>query len=200
MNAADFELLQYAQPWISAPERIGGTWTAMYTVWVSTGKGAIISTLSYAPKDPIANPAQGGTSTPILRRWSDFAFLCWQHACQNDWHCMQGLEWVVQDSVRNQTSLRVSSSAVSNVGGTWSTAFPGTYIGMDREEGKAMLGTPNGWGVAWMLGQHVIPFGAKTAASVTVFENNDLEISFIFHVVESTDALPTLLATSAHVH
>jgi hypothetical protein len=52
--------------------------------------------------------------------------------------------------------------------------WPGITIDMDSEEGKALLGTPNGSGVAWLLVQHKAEcqLGHKTVIKVSLFYND----------------------------
>ena len=47
--------------------------------------------------------------------------------------------------------------------------WPGISFEVESEEGRAILGTPNGSGVAWMLGQHKGQFAGKRVERVTVF-------------------------------
>jgi len=61
---------------------------------------------------------------------------------------------------------------------------------MDSEEGKAILGTPNGAGVAWLLIQRKQELGHRTIKDVTVFwaeyeENNPGDCpSLLFRIEE----------------
>jgi hypothetical protein len=47
--------------------------------------------------------------------------------------------------------------------------WPGVTFSMESEEGKAILGTPNGCGVAFMLIQHGKALGEKRIEKVTLF-------------------------------
>ncbi|OAL04328.1 hypothetical protein IQ06DRAFT_290457 [Phaeosphaeriaceae sp. SRC1lsM3a] len=47
--------------------------------------------------------------------------------------------------------------------------WPGVAFPIDSEEGKAILGTPNGAGVAWLLAQHKKELGNLAIKKVTVF-------------------------------
>lgn len=64
-------------------------------------------------------------------------------------------------------------------------AWPGWTFESDTESARALLGTPNGAGVAWLLGQHEALFGRKAVARVTLW--CDLKAlperpSLLFHV------------------
>lgn len=43
----------------------------------------------------------------------------------------------------------------------------------DTEQGKAMLGTAHGYGVAWFLINHQRTLGRKKVAAITVFQTVD---------------------------
>jgi hypothetical protein len=47
--------------------------------------------------------------------------------------------------------------------------WPGLTFPMTELPGLAMLGTPNGYGVAWLLIQHRAQFGRRTIESVKVW-------------------------------
>lgn len=45
-------------------------------------------------------------------------------------------------------------------------------VGMDTNEGKAILASPNGRGIAWLLTNQKAQMGIKTIESVTVWADN----------------------------
>jgi hypothetical protein len=47
--------------------------------------------------------------------------------------------------------------------------WPGVIFDIESEEGRAILGTPNGSGVAWMLIQHSKALGERAIEKVTIF-------------------------------
>jgi hypothetical protein len=47
--------------------------------------------------------------------------------------------------------------------------WPGTTFDMECEEGRAILGTPNGAGTAWLLIQHKKQLGDRRIEKVTIF-------------------------------
>lgn len=61
--------------------------------------------------------------------------------------------------------------------------------GMDTDEGKAILGSPNGQGVGWLLIQHKSQLGMRTVQSVAVWGEEACEdaytacISMVFIIV-----------------
>ena len=95
---------------------------------------------------------------------------------------MRGLNWVIRSDVRNPTTNSIANSAFDDheIIEEW----PGTTFKMDTEVGKALLGSPNGYGVAWLLANHIVAMGSKTVDQVTVFTNDDGKMSLAFHVVD----------------
>jgi hypothetical protein len=47
--------------------------------------------------------------------------------------------------------------------------LPGLHLSMDTSDGQALLGTPNGNGVGWMIKEHQEYFGRKAFGSVVVW-------------------------------
>ena len=73
---------------------------------------------------------------------------------------------------RQQTSLGQYNGADDNeAGDLWATPpWPGLMFPADSDEGKLLLHTPNGKGVAWLLINHKEPFGLKTISAVQIWD------------------------------
>ena len=56
--------------------------------------------------------------------------------------------------------------------------WPGVELRMSEPAGLAMLGTPNGRGVAWLLATHKEQFGHRTIESVRVWSDNGYHACF----------------------
>lgn len=61
--------------------------------------------------------------------------------------------------------------ALANTG-TSLSHYPGTVFSMTSDAGKAIMGTPNGGGVAWFLVDHKNQLGVKEVESVRVFKTD----------------------------
>ena len=85
----------------------------------------------------------------------------------NAWH--EYLEYTIylQFDIVNTDTNAIIEEILSEVGGVG--GFPGDVFLMSDDTGKALLGTPNGNGQAWLLATHKAQFGAKTIESVRVF-------------------------------
>lgn len=83
---------------------------------------------------------------------------------------MRNIRFVMRTPCENSITQKVIKNAMNRTKqelGKW----PGVTFGMDSEEGKAILGSPNGWGVAFMLIQHKRQLGNKVVEKVTVFQD-----------------------------
>lgn len=170
----------YPQPWIG-PNFLPG-----YIVWANPIAGVIIVTFAVSPLKPYVE--QGSNKPQPLCRLSDYAFLAYQQACrnagQNEGQCLRRLEWIIRHSVANQLSIDVAKLATSRAQGY--RLWPGETFGTDRIWGKMLLGCKNGYGVAYLLADHVSQLGLKTVDTVTVFGDNiggvSSGINFAYHI------------------
>jgi hypothetical protein len=67
------------------------------------------------------------------------------------------------------------------------TPFPGINLRMSEQGAKAILGSPNGVGVAYLLFTHKEQFGHRTVESVRVWRNDNLLV-VVFKIVPVTAA------------
>ncbi|KAF1834133.1 hypothetical protein BDW02DRAFT_499116 [Decorospora gaudefroyi] len=108
-----------------------------------------------------------------LCHWSDVAFLQWASLSVEG--VIPDLKFVARVSISNEhtiavlqtvlSKLRKEQRAPENRLPTW----PGINFPMETEEAKALLGTPNGAGIAWLLAQHKKELGHKTVETVRLW-------------------------------
>lgn len=115
-----------------------------------------------------ANSYQWRTSAPSERPtlWhlSDMYFLIWHKLFQDAGLPTTAPKWIVRDHVVNSEARKVIDHLDI---GEW----PGSIYTPDQDEFKALLATPNGSGVAWLLLQHKDIFGVKTVKTIRVYQN-----------------------------
>ncbi|MCJ1327007.1 hypothetical protein MMC10_003673 [Thelotrema lepadinum] len=175
----------YPQPWIP------GSWLATYSLLVNTKAGVIIVETAFAPKQPYTDPRQPPQSPPakpLLARLSDFTFLVWKQACiKNDDRgideCMLGLQWVIHDMVVELSTTQVVRYALSNANQQLKP-WRGTPFPTNKPSGITLVGSPNGWGIAYMIAQYPIYFGGLTIDNVVVFESDTLNTDIAFHITK----------------
>lgn len=135
--------------------------------------GVILADRNYSPA---VMDSKAGAKLPDLQRWSDVVWLLWAMACEEEGVGVGNLKYVFRVNIINDdTNFIVSKALESTSVGPW----PGKEFEMDTDQGKAILATPNGRGVAWFLIDHQTQMGTKTVKSVVVFSTKGgLQLAF----------------------
>lgn len=135
--------------------------------------GVILANRNFSPADQQSNPK---AQLPDLQKWSDVAWLFWEMSCKGEGVGVGNLNYVFRVQIVNDNTRFIVSRAL---GSTSVGAWPGTAFNMDTDQGRAILGTPNGSGVAWFLINHQMQMGTRTVKSVNVFSTeNGLQLAF----------------------
>lgn len=87
------------------------------------------------------------------------------------------LKSVRRNEIRNRDTVAVICKVLTkyrkgnHLSKNWAPGPEGLMFGIDTDEAKALLGMPNGCGVAWLLIQHKDEeqLGWKTVRSVTLY-------------------------------
>ncbi|GAB7356178.1 hypothetical protein MBLNU459_g6767t1 [Dothideomycetes sp. NU459] len=104
-----------------------------------------------------------------LQGWGDVTFLEWKRQAGND---VSKLKHVWALDIHDATTQSIIARALQ--GRTTSLQkLPGYNFHWGSSEGRAILASPVGRDIAWMLIQHKLQFGIKRFAQVTVFQNGD---------------------------
>jgi hypothetical protein len=111
---------------------------------------------------------------PKLQHWSDVAFLQWQSL--SDEGVIPNLKYIIRSHIQNSDCVGILKSNILptlrqklNRKTLWVPTWPGVDFDIDSEEAKALLGTPNGSGITWLLAQHKEELGCKTVEKVTLW-------------------------------
>lgn len=113
---------------------------------------------------------------PPLYHWSDIAYLQW--LMTSTFASSQTpvvtpspapIKYIFRLSIHNVKTYSVLNHIMEKSGRSTYDAWPGVTFDIDSEEGKAILGTPNGAGTAWLLIQHRRELGHRKIEKVTVF-------------------------------
>ncbi|EFQ94482.1 hypothetical protein CFE70_006410 [Pyrenophora teres f. teres 0-1] len=93
-----------------------------------------------------------------LNYWSDIAFLAWTEPAADEEKRGGDLKYVLRWAITNKDTVEVTSELLANYrvekgisDEEWNPVWPGISFDADSEQGHALLGTPNGSGVAWLL-------------------------------------------------
>ncbi|KAL4869553.1 hypothetical protein BDV12DRAFT_196179 [Aspergillus spectabilis] len=108
---------------------------------------------------------QAGVPGPEPRRLSDIYYLIWKQIAKISKE-LRNIKYFIRFHVINTQSKTVALKACDNDVPFW----PGKDFDMSTTEGKALLGSPNGSGVAYFLINHKQDLGVKVVKKVTVFK------------------------------
>ena len=106
---------------------------------------------------------------PDVKTWSDVTFVEWQSQAQASGQDIKGLKYVIRYHVVNTDTIQIIDRAA---GDESHIEWPGVTMPMSDEKGQAVLGTPNGAGIAYLLATHKAQLGQKTVESVLVWSQN----------------------------
>jgi hypothetical protein len=107
-------------------------------------------------------------AAPDLYKLSDVYFLEWQKQAGSS-RRIKHLKYFLRFHIVNTDTKRIISQATGNNVKVW----PGDMFGIETDEGKALLATPNGIGVAYFLINHKPELGVKTVERVQVWRQED---------------------------
>ncbi|KAL6812361.1 hypothetical protein J3E69DRAFT_376188 [Trichoderma sp. SZMC 28015] len=143
--------------------------------------------------------------TTHVRRWSDAAWMQWVKACNDaKFNDVSNVKYIFRASVENPTSLdllfqalreKYSDSPTVPPIGVWNNRLT-LDVDHDSRQFFAVLGSPNGSGVAYLLMTHKGALGVKTVNKVDIFTGTtpftipndgigtakDASISLLFYV------------------
>lgn len=157
---------------------------AVYTNIYDARQGALFATFNYGPAYEIKHnealkQEHPDIEPPPLNHWSDFALIMYDLqvlACLNTGgHCAtKDLKYIFQVICTNDDTKDVTNYILNPDHDFRRLARAPEWnqrkiYTMDSDEGKAILATPNGRGVAWMLIQHRDLMGQKRVKSMSVF-------------------------------
>ncbi|KAF1918759.1 hypothetical protein BDU57DRAFT_535821 [Ampelomyces quisqualis] len=142
---------------------------AVFHQYCNPTDGVMIAASNYSA----ASEAKGKNITllPRLRYWSDVAYLQWLKVCGGT--IPKPIRYVIRSTITNNATRKVLWKILERKGLDGYTQWPGLLIEVDSEEGKAILGTPNGASTAYMLIQHKRELGNMQINKVTVFLGKD---------------------------
>lgn len=144
---------------------------AHYEVYYVPLWNAMISTDTRSPKymvqggsDFTISPEEANKRIPPLNRQSDVMWAVWKAIARfpND------LRYIGRDTITNDDTRGIMNDIFKKGPMGKSVAWPGLTFEIDREEAQALLGTPNGLAIAYILADRAKELG-KRSLSVTIF-------------------------------
>ena len=153
--------------------------------------GFLVAFENHGPAYMIGNSSK---AVPDLKHWSDIAWLQWTDPTATAAAGSGELKYVLRNAIENKDTLNIIDRIIggyreeNNKENKWVPNWPGIDFAADSMRAQALLGTPNGHGVAWLLIEHKDKklLGHKTVNKVTLFfTDNDergSQPSLLFHI------------------
>lgn len=140
---------------------------AQYRNIYNVEDGVILAVANFSPnyEGPRLDPPVTSPIVP-LKQWSDVAYLQYVDKASEASVPPSNLKYVFRIQIENEDTISIMTQALE---GAPLSPWPGTKVGMSDDRGKALLSTPNGNGVAWLLAQHKAQLGVKIVTDVTMF-------------------------------
>lgn len=146
---------------------------------------AIIGVNNYSPVFKVMQANKGATqkqlktdilprSVPEVRQWSDIVFNIWAQRTDEAGTAVASLKYIFKNHVNTEATEDVIWAALARKQPPeeFAPAWPGyTYTPGkdDNDEFTALLGTPHGRGVAYLLADHPTGMGNKRIESIVLF-------------------------------
>ncbi|KAI4190528.1 MAG: hypothetical protein LQ346_004904 [Caloplaca aetnensis] len=152
-------------------EPTGGRYRNSYIV--AGEKSMIICHSSFSPRQQ----ARPGQPFPELYRWSDVVWLAWAQIAGNQ---KSQLRYIVHDDIVTPATRKWMEYIEVASPDTNFLPWPGQLYDLQSDEGKALLATPHGVGLAYMLADHRYELDGKiypvvcmwTAPSVATYSHS----------------------------
>lgn len=176
---------------------IGGTTYqnsgALYSNVMNTD-GAIFALQNFSPRtrgahrSPSLDGSSGHELVP-LQTWADVTFLEWANACKGDEKYVKGLKVITKCHAQSNATMKIGGQALggANSWGVW----PGKTFNNGSDQFAALMATPSGRGVAWLLLTHRDQFGWKSVKSVNLWSDKDHNAEsnyFTFQLEDRTES------------
>lgn len=126
----------------------------------------IIATDTRSPRSRLLERTHGSITEseiirrlPPLNRFSDVVWTVWNRVCEEASKDPSSLRYIGRDRIANSDTTAVINEVFAKKGAV--VGWPGYTYGIDSEDGQALLGTPHGVGVAWLLIDRVGKLGTR---------------------------------------
>lgn len=145
---------------------------ASFENWCSPSDGVIVAHSNYGPAYQCSERLCSPTPLPHLRHWSDIVFLQYVEIATLSNTTIGNLSHVFRRLIRNPDTRSIIDRILKDES-KQPEMWPGVTFKLDTQPGKAILGTPNGSGVAILLYEHKRQLGHKTVYKVTIYHEID---------------------------
>ncbi|KAF2852926.1 hypothetical protein T440DRAFT_553262 [Plenodomus tracheiphilus IPT5] len=140
-------------------------------------QGMIIAYDNVSPTSISKKVPKPDFDLPDLKQWSDIAYLQWKLQAPDP----TKLKYVIRYQINNAETNTIADM-VNFEQDTELQAWPGRTYDVKSQVGEALLGSPNGSGVAYLLAQHKEQLGHKTVSRITMFHGVWESMVLLFHI------------------
>ncbi|KAF7869926.1 hypothetical protein EAF04_004710 [Stromatinia cepivora] len=140
----------------------------------------IIATDSLSPYHAELEKGIDHPLAPDLQAWSDITFLEWSEECASHKTPLTNLNHVIQCHITNEETIEVIEEILGERGTKLTPWGCKILMGDESGHGTALLGTPNGKGIGWILAQRRDSLQNPTLLGVEIFSTR-------YHDVEKYD-------------
>ncbi|KAK4897724.1 hypothetical protein LTR27_004496 [Elasticomyces elasticus] len=140
--------------------------------------GVLLCLNNFSPDYYVKEETVDGPSPP-LKKFTDVLWFQWLDAAGDN---VGNVKYFYRHHVVDENSVQVLDYILNDLSQELKT-FPGTIYPMDAADGigKALLGTPNGNGVAWFLYDRAAQIGRKTVTKAQLF-GSGANRNILFHI------------------
>ncbi|KAL9046270.1 MAG: hypothetical protein Q9206_007120 [Seirophora lacunosa] len=150
-------------------------------------RSTIIAQHNYSPK----HEADPGQMIPAFYRWSDIVWLAWTQIVRDG---ANRLHYIIQENIITALTRKVME-IISGAGpDALNLPWPGRLYDLRSKEGKALLATPHGVGIAFLISDHSNVLGRKypavcifTARNTAPFSDEAWNYYMIWELRDATE-------------
>ena len=117
---------------------------------------------TYSPRNELII-AEANDRTGVIH-WSDVVFAIWQKACENATAPPSQLRYLIRETILNWDTVQIAKR-IADLNPIPSEVFP---QGKTRDAFRALIGSPNGVGVVYLLMQHKSVLGFKSIKKIVI--------------------------------
>lgn len=151
-------------------------------------EGLIIGLSLFSPAHQGQKQNPPVTLFPELRHSSDLIWGQWKLHAEDIGADVRSIQYYIVNAIENGETQQVLRRALDSINAMPLKKWPGDKFDVDTDADavKAILGTPIGQIVGYLLAQHKAELGDKVIKSVDVFgpEESNENPSLVFHIVD----------------
>ncbi|KAF2014147.1 hypothetical protein BU24DRAFT_492854 [Aaosphaeria arxii CBS 175.79] len=142
--------------------------------------GVLIFLRRYSPQQMAAKAQPPITNIPDLKRSSDILWGQWTLHTKGN---VGNVRYLISNAVTNVDTGPIIQRAIESVNASPLKKWPGVSFSSMSEQGRALLGSPNGIGLGYLLVQHKAQLGNKYVTRIDVFAPDEgANPTMIFHI------------------